>query len=103
MDSAHCFRLFRDHAALQTVQEELAAGRRNTLLILVDDDRVYPRDALETYLDYSELLPGAAPCFRGAAMPRSLDRRDDKMHTYAFEQGASSWIQTDGKYLQHLI
>jgi hypothetical protein len=47
----------------------------------VDGDRVYPRDALETYLDYSELLPVAALCFRDAAMPRSLDRRDAKMHT----------------------
>jgi hypothetical protein len=25
--------------------------------MLVDDDRVYPRDALETYLGSSELLP----------------------------------------------
>ncbi len=40
------------------------------------DDRVYPRDALETYLYYSELLPEAALCFRGAAMPRSLGWRD---------------------------
>lgn len=47
----------------------------------VDDDRVYSRDALETYLDYSELLPEAALCFRGAAMPRSLDWRDAKVHT----------------------
>src|SRR5436309_357169 len=84
MDSAHCFRLFRDHAALQAVQEELAAGRRNTLVMVVDDDRVYPRDALETYLYYSELLPGAALCFRGAAIPRSLDWRDAKM-IYASE------------------
>jgi hypothetical protein len=49
--------------------------------MVVDDYRIYPQDALETYLDYSELLPWAALCFRGAAMPRSLDRRDDKMHT----------------------
>ena len=33
MDSAHFFRLFRDHAALQAVQEELAAGCRNTLVM----------------------------------------------------------------------
>ena len=49
--------------------------------MVVDDDRGYPRDALETYLDYSELLPGAALCCRGAGMPRSLDWRDAKMHT----------------------
>jgi len=35
----------------------------------------------KTYLYYSELLPGAALCFRGAVMPRSLDLRDAKMHT----------------------
>ena len=81
MDSAHFFRFFRDHAALQAVQEELAAGRRNTLVMVVDDDRLYARDALEAYLNYSELLARAALCFRGAAMPRSLDRRDAKMHT----------------------
>ena len=79
MDSAHCFRLFRDHAALQAVQEELAAGRRNTLVMAVDD-RVYPRDALETYLYYSELLPGADTLF---------------------STGASGLIQTDGRHLQH--
>src|SRR6266404_8429562 len=61
------------------VQEELAAGRGNTLIMVVDDDRLYPRDALETYLHYSEQLPEAALCFRGAAMPRSLDWRDAKM------------------------
>jgi hypothetical protein len=58
----------------------LAAGRRNTLVMAVDD-RVYLRDPLETYLYYSELLPGAALCFRGA----------------------SGLIQTDGRHLQHLI
>src|SRR6266705_2844079 len=36
------------------IQDELAAGRENTLIMVVDDDRRYPRDALETYLYYSE-------------------------------------------------
>src|SRR6266481_2022772 len=61
------------------IQDELAAGRENTLIMVVDDDRLYPRDALETYLYYSEQLPEATLCFRGAAMPRSLDWRDAKM------------------------
>ena len=52
--------------------------------MLVDDDRVYPRDALETCLDYSKLSLEAALCFRGAAIPRSLDWRDAKM-IYASE------------------
>ncbi len=47
--------------------------------MVVDDDRLYPRDALETYLSYSEQLPNAALCFRGAAMPSSLDWDDAKM------------------------
>ena len=61
------------------IRDELAAGRENTLIMVVDDDRLYPRDALETYLSYSEQLPNAALCFRGAAMPSSLDWDDAKM------------------------
>ena len=69
---------------IPAVQEELAAGRENTLIMVVDDDRVYPRNSLESYLHYSTQLPDAALCFRGAPMPRSMDWRDAKM-TYANE------------------
>src|SRR5438067_400209 len=48
------------------IREELAGGRRDTVIMVVDDDRVYPRDALETYLHYSKQLPDAALCFRFA-------------------------------------
>ena len=61
------------------IQDELAAGRENSLIMVVDDDRLYPPDALETYLYYSEQLPNAALCFRGAAMPSTLDWDDAKM------------------------
>src|SRR6266513_2764827 len=61
------------------IQGELAAGRENSLIMVVDDDRLYPRDALETYLYYSEQLPKAALCFRGAAMPSTLDWDDARM------------------------
>jgi glycosyltransferase involved in cell wall biosynthesis len=64
---------------IAAIQDELAAGRKNTLIMVVDDDRLYPRDALETYLYYSEQLPNAALCFRGAAMPSTLDWDDAKM------------------------
>ena len=47
--------------------------------MVVDDDRLYPRDALETYLHYHTQLPEAALCFRGAAMPSTLDWDDAKM------------------------
>src|SRR5262245_12481017 len=61
------------------IQDELAAGRENSLIMVVDDDRIYPRDALETYLYYSGQLPNAALCFRGAAMPSTLDWDDAQM------------------------
>lgn len=64
---------------IPVVREELAVGGRDTLIMVVDDDRVYPRDALETFLHYNQQLPGAALCFRGAAMPRTLDWRDATM------------------------
>ncbi|MFN2476133.1 MAG: hypothetical protein ABR526_07330 [Chthoniobacterales bacterium] len=65
--------------SIPTVQHELAAGRRDTAIVVVDDDRIYPRDAIATYLHYEAELPDAALCFRGAAMPRSFDWRDAKM------------------------
>jgi hypothetical protein len=61
------------------IQYELSAGRDSSLIMVVDDDRLYPDDALETYLHYSQQLPNAALCFRGAAMPSSLDWDDAKM------------------------
>jgi hypothetical protein len=57
---------------IPVVQQELAAGRGETLIMVVDDDRVYPRDGLETYLHYHRQLPDAALCFRGALMPNDL-------------------------------
>lgn len=69
---------------IPVVQRELAAGRGDTLIMVVDDDRAYPRDALETYLHYNKQLPDAALCFRGASMPRSFDWRNAKM-TFANE------------------
>ncbi|HST30514.1 MAG TPA: glycosyltransferase [Chthoniobacterales bacterium] len=54
------------------IQEELAAGRGETLIMVVDDDRVYPRDALEIFLHYHQQTPDAALCFRGALIPRNL-------------------------------
>ena len=64
---------------IPTIQRELAADRGGTLVMVVDDDRIYPRDAIETYLHYQEQLPDAALCFRGGEMPRSLDWQDAKL------------------------
>src|ERR1700741_988699 len=47
--------------------------------MVVDDDRIYPRDALAAYLHYSARLTETALCFRGAAMPRTFDWRDATM------------------------
>ena len=49
------------------------------LVAVVDDDRLYPRDALAAYLHYSARVTEAALCFRGAAIPRSFDWRDATM------------------------
>lgn len=57
---------------IPVIQEELAAGRGQTLIMVVDDDRIYPRDALEIFLHYHRQLPDAALCFRGALIPRNL-------------------------------
>jgi Glycosyl transferase family 2 len=57
---------------IPAVQEELAAGRPDTLIMVVDDDRIYPRDALETYLYYHRQFPDAALCFRGGPMPQNF-------------------------------
>jgi hypothetical protein len=63
---------------IPVVQEELAAGRRDTLIMVADDDRTYPRDALETYLHYHRQLPEAALCFRGSFMPPDFIWRGTK-------------------------
>jgi hypothetical protein len=57
---------------IPAVQRELAAGRGDTLVLVVDDDRIYPEDALETYLHYHAQLPNAVLSFRGAPMPNDL-------------------------------
>jgi len=57
---------------IPVIQGELAAGRGDTLVVVVDDDRTYPCDALETYLHYHAQLPEAALCFRGALIPHNL-------------------------------
>lgn len=51
----------------------------NTLVVVLDDDRTYPRDLFATYLHFHEQLPDAALCIRGARMPRNLDWRDAVM------------------------
>src|SRR6266481_1504451 len=85
---------------IPAVREELAAGRYSSLIMVVDDDRIYPRDALETYLHYNKQLPDAALCFRGAAMPRSLDWRDAKMiRASELRQPQQAVITGCGSYL----
>jgi hypothetical protein len=64
---------------IAVVQDELAAGRSDTLIMVVDDDRIYPRNSLELYLHYHAQLPDAALCFRGGPIPRSLNWRDCKI------------------------
>ncbi|PYL55263.1 MAG: hypothetical protein DMF29_03375 [Verrucomicrobia bacterium] len=57
---------------IPVIQEELAANRGRTLIMVVDDDRVYPRDAFEIFLHYHNKMPDAALCFRGGLIPRNF-------------------------------
>lgn len=57
---------------IPVIQEELAAGRNDTLIMVIDDDRIYPGDSVETYLHYHAQLPNAALCFRGGPMPKNF-------------------------------
>jgi hypothetical protein len=57
---------------IPVIQEELAANRGDTLIMVVDDDRIYPPDALEIYLHYHRELPDGSLCFRGMRMPSDL-------------------------------
>jgi hypothetical protein len=61
------------------VQDQLAAGRGDSLIMVVDDDRIYPRNSIELYLHYHARLPDAALCFRGGPIPRSLNWRHGEM------------------------
>ena len=64
---------------IPVVQDELAASRNDTLIMVVDDDRLYPRDSIELYLHYSAQLPDAALCFRGGQIPLTLNWRHPKI------------------------
>ena len=39
--------------------------RPDTMIIVVDDDNVYPREMVRTFVQFSQRLPDAALCFRG--------------------------------------
>jgi len=60
---------------IPVIRDELKAGRPDTLIMVVDDDRIYPRDSVALYLRYSAQLPNAALCFRGGPIARSRDLR----------------------------
>jgi hypothetical protein len=64
---------------IPVIQNELEAGRDDTLIMVVDDDRIYPRDSIELYLHYSVQLPDAALTFRGGPIPRSRNWRHSKL------------------------
>jgi hypothetical protein len=60
---------------IPVIRDELKAGRPDTLIMVADDDRIYPRDSVALYLHYSAQLPNAALCFRGGPIARSRDLR----------------------------
>jgi len=64
---------------IAVVQDELGTGRNETLIMVIDDDRIYPRDSIELYLHYHAQLPDAVLCFRGGPIPPSLSWRHPKI------------------------
>jgi hypothetical protein len=64
---------------IAVVQDELAADRNETLIMVIDDDRIYSRDSIELYLHYHTQLPNAALCFRGGPIPPTLSWRHPKI------------------------
>ena len=63
---------------IPVIRAELKAGRPDTLIMVVDDDRVYPRDSVALYLHYNAQSPNAALCFRGGPLERSRNGRHYK-------------------------
>lgn len=57
---------------IPAIQAELLSGSRDTLVVVVDDDVHYPRNAIELLLHYFESYPNAALCFRGESVTRDL-------------------------------
>ncbi|HZR78622.1 MAG TPA: glycosyltransferase [Chthoniobacterales bacterium] len=64
---------------IAVVQDELAAARPDTLIMVVDDDRLCPPDSIQLYLHYHEQLPDAVLTFRGGPIPQSMNWRDCKI------------------------
>src|SRR5438034_9964906 len=57
---------------IAAIQDELAAGRENTLIMVVDDDRIYPRDTLQTYLHFNNQIPDHVLSCGGVAVPFTI-------------------------------
>lgn len=72
---ARIVRCQRDWGPATKFIPTILSERTETLVLVVDDDRTYPRDLLETYLHFHAQLPDAALTIRGAKMPRTLDWR----------------------------
>ena len=48
------------------------------LIIVVDDDQIYPRDLVSNYVENEKLLPDVAMTLSGWTVPRSFDHADKK-------------------------
>lgn len=79
MPDVRVLRCERDWGPATKFVPAIQAQRADTLVLVVDDDRIYPRDLLQTYLHFHPQLPDAALSLRGARMPRSFDWRDAVM------------------------
>jgi hypothetical protein len=67
----HRDRLERDWGQPQAPADatRVEQKRQKTLIITVDDDNVYPREMVSTFVRFSSTLPDAALCFLTGAAP----------------------------------
>jgi len=70
----------RDWGPATKLLPALRAEREHpeTLIIVVDDDNIYPREMVSTFVCFSQTLPHAALCFRGRRVPPSARWRDTR-------------------------
>jgi len=73
----------------------------DTIIIVIDDDQIYPRNMVEDFVEHAKKLPKAALCSRGHAIPAGMvhTRRDTIYGTDITEPRPVEIIQGSAGFL----
>lgn len=73
----------------------------NTRIIVTDDDQIYPRNMVETLVDWSDRLPDAVVCARGFAVPAGYQiyKRKTLLGEHLSRPEPIEILQGSGSYL----